>query len=147
MRKGVLVFLIMGLLAGCGDDPSALDNYGVPRGMIPQAAPLLRFGVEKDGSLTRSKVLAVLKKEFDAADTNHDGVLRFDELNAVNELRQKRDGIAASLLVDWNHDGVVDFKEFSTMDLSLFEQFDANGDGVVTADEFAGKRRKVTYNN
>jgi hypothetical protein len=147
MRKVVLVILIIGLLAGCGDDPSPLDSYGVPREMIPQAAPLLRFGVEKDGSLSRSKVLAALKREFDAADINHDGVLNFSELNAVNVLRQKRDGIYASLLVDWNHDGVVDFKEFSTMDISLFEQFDTNGDGVVTADEFAGKRRKATYGN
>ena len=142
MGKFVLVLMVVGLLAGCSDNPSALDQFGVPRHMLPQAAPLLRFGVENDGSLERSKVVAVLKKEFEAADTNHDGVLNFSELNAVNELRQKRDGVYASLLVDWNHDGVVDFKEFSTMDLSVFEQFDANGDGIVTAQEFTGQKKK-----
>jgi hypothetical protein len=32
--------------------------------------------------------------------------------------------------------------EFATTDLSLFEQFDANGDGVLMAQEFTGKTRK-----
>ena len=45
-------------------------------------------------------------------------------------------------MIDWNRDGVVDFKEFATTDLSLFEQFDFNGDGALTAQEFTGKARK-----
>jgi Ca2+-binding EF-hand superfamily protein len=127
------------LLAGCSshgpsDDPN--------RNAAPQALPLLRFGPDEDGSLTRAKVVAVLKAEFAAADTNHDGVLDWDEVRAVNERRWQRDGDKASPLVDWNRDGVVDFKEFATTDLSLFEQFDANGDGVLTAKEFTGKKRK-----
>jgi hypothetical protein len=104
--------------------------------------PLLRFGVERDGSLSRTKVIAVLKQEFAAADTNHDGVLERDEINTVNDARWKKDGPAASMLIDWNHDGVVDFNEFATTDLSLFDQIDANGDGVVTAGEFEGKKVK-----
>ena len=110
--------------------------------VLPQAVPLLRFGVERDGSLSRAKVIAVLKREFAAADTNRDGVLERDEVNVVNEQRWKNDREATSLLTDWNNDGVVDFNEFATTDLSLFDQIDANGNGVVTAMEFEGKKVK-----
>ena len=104
--------------------------------------PLLRFGVDEEGSLIRANVVAGLKREFAAADTNGDGVLDSAERNAVNDRRWKRDGEKSSLLIDWNRDGVVDFKEFATTDLSLFEQYDRNGDGVLTAQEFTGKKPK-----
>ena len=134
-----LAILAVGLLAGCASQQDFLRG---PGDVDPQAVALLRFGVDKDGSLTRAKLMAGLKREFAAADTNHDGVLDSDEMNAVNEQRWKRDGEKASLLIDWNRDGVVDFKEFATTDLSLFEQFDFNGDGALTAQEFTGKARK-----
>ena len=143
MRKtlrSALAILAVGLLAGCSSPEGPLDPN---RYAVPTAIPLFRFGVDEEGSLARAKVVAVLKREFAAADGNHDGVLDSDERNAVNEQRLKRDGEKASPLVDWNRDGVVDFKEFATTDLSLFEQFDVNGDGVVTAQEFTGKTRKL----
>ncbi len=133
----VLMVLAACLLAACASSGS--DNVVVLRNVLSQATPLLRFGVERDGSLSRAKVIAVLKQEFAAADTNHDGVLERDEIDAVNDQRWKKDGPAASILIDWNHDGVVDFNEFATTDLSVFDQIDANGDGVVTAAEFEGK--------
>jgi Ca2+-binding EF-hand superfamily protein len=129
--------LVAGLLAGCSSQSSSVDPN---RDASPQALPLLRFGPDEDGLLARAKVVAVLKAEFAAADSNHDGVLDSDEVRAVNEQRWQKDGQKASLLMDWNRDGVVDFKEFATTDLSLFEQFDANGNGVLTAQEFTGKK-------
>ena len=146
MRKApgsILAILVGGLLAGCSSHGSSEGPDDPNRDAAPQAMPLLRFGPDEDGSLTRAKVVAVLKREFAAADSNHDGVLDSDEVNAVNQQRWKRDGEKASVLIDWNRDGVVDFKEFATTDLSLFEQFDANGDGVLTAQEFTGKKRKI----
>ena len=133
----VLAILVVGLLAGCSSRGSSDDPN---RNAAPQVLPLLRFGPDEHGSLARAKVVAVLKAEFAAADSNHDGVLDSDEVRAVNERRWQRDGDKASPLVDWNRDGVVDFREFATTDLSLFEQFDANGDGVLTAQEFTGKK-------
>ena len=132
-----MAILVVGLLAGCSSHGSSDDPN---RDVALQALPLLRFGPDETGSLTRAKVVAVLKAEFAAADSNHDGVLESDEVAAVNEQRWKRDGEKTSLLIDWNRDGVVDFKEFATTDLSLFEQFDANGDGILTAQEFTGKK-------
>ena len=141
MRKApgeVMAILVVGLLAGCSSQHgSSIDPN---RNIAPQALPLLRFGPDEDGSLARAKVVAGLKKEFADADSNHDGVLDSDEVRAVNERRWQRDGEKASPLGDWSRDGVVDFKEFAAIDLSLFDQFDANGDGVLTAKEFTGKK-------
>ena len=97
-------------------------------------AMLLRY-VDKDGKVTRAELEAGLRKDFDAADTNHDGVLEMDEVRAVNEKRWKEDQAAASPLVDWNHDGVVDFSEFAATARSLFDQLDTNGDGVLSPQE------------
>ena len=133
----VLAILVVGLLAGCSSHGSSDDPN---RNAAPQALPLLRFGPDENGSLTRAKVVAGLKEEFAAADSNHDGVLESDEVAAINERRWQRDGEKASPLVDWNRDGVVDFKEFAAIDLSLFDQFDANGNGVLTVQEFTGKK-------
>jgi hypothetical protein len=149
MRKtprNVLTILAAGLLAACSSHPGSsggLDSPGAIHAVDTPAKVLMRFGVEEDGSLTRAKVVAGLKMEFAAADTNRDGVLERDEMNAVNERRWKKDGEAASLLVDWNRDGVVDFSEFATTDLSLFEQYDFNGDGVLTNLELRGIIRKL----
>jgi hypothetical protein len=143
MRKALrnaLAILAAGLLAGCSSQQDTSNDPN--RDAAPAAVPLLRFGPDENGSLTRAKVVAGLKREFAAADANRDGGLGSDEMNAVNERRWNKDGEKASLLIDWNRDGVVDFKEFATTDLSLFEQFDANGDGVLTAQEFTGKKRK-----
>ena len=79
MRKALrnaLAILAVGLLAGCSSHRESSEGPGDPnRDVAPQAMALLRFGVDEDGSLTRAKVVAGLKKEFAAADANHDGVL------------------------------------------------------------------------
>jgi Ca2+-binding EF-hand superfamily protein len=84
-------------------------------------------------------VEAGLKADFAAADTNHDGVLELDEVRAVNDKRWSVDASASSPLVDWNHDGVVDFDEFAATARSLFEQMDADGNGVLSPAELRPK--------
>ena len=95
---------------------------------------LLKYA-DKDGKLTRAQLEAGLRKDFDAADTNHDGVLEPDEVRAVNQKRWTEDQSAISPLQDWNGDGVVDFDEFAANARPLFNQFDRNHDGVLTPDE------------
>ncbi len=129
------------LLAGCashkhgrGDGP---NGPGAPKREEEWHSPvamLLRY-VDKDGNVTRAEMEAGLRKDFAAADTNHDGVLEMDEVRAVNEKRWTEDQAAASPLVDWNHDGVVDFNEFAATARSLFDQLDTNGDGVLSPQE------------
>ena len=88
-----------------------------------------------NGNLTRAELNAGLRKDFDAADTNHDGVLEMDEVRAVNNRRWSEDAAATSPLVDWNRDGVVDFDEYSATARSLFDQLDVDGKGILTAQQ------------
>ena len=144
MRKAPVKMLAVAaavLLAGCaGHRPGPEGGPGGPGGRHEEEwhAPvqiLLRFDANHDGSVTRAEMEAGLKAEFAAADANHDGVLELDEVRAVNNKRWSEDQSAASPLVDWNHDGVVDFDEFAATARSLFDQMDANGDGVLSPKE------------
>jgi Ca2+-binding EF-hand superfamily protein len=75
---------------------------------------------------------------FDEIDTNHDGFVSRDEFIAAEKKRFDE--------FDTNHDGKVDAKEIASspplMERNLktaermVKQWDANGDGVVTADEY-----------
>jgi uncharacterized membrane protein YgcG len=99
---------------------------------------LLRYA-DRNGNVTRAAMEAGLRKDFDAADTNHDGVLEPDEARAVNEKRWNEDQAATSPLVDWNHKGYVDFDDFAATARSLFDQLDTKGDGVLTPAELKPK--------
>ncbi len=80
------------LLAGCG-----LSSHEAPRRPRAQDAPwhpaaaMLLVYVGSDGSLTRAQLEAGLRRDFAAADTNHDGCLDPNEVRAVNEQRWKQD--------------------------------------------------------
>jgi Ca2+-binding EF-hand superfamily protein len=120
------------ILAGCAGGPPPPqhreDEWHAP------VQILLRY-VDKDGKLTRADLEAGLRRDFDAADLNHDGVLEPDEVRAVNQQRWTDDQSAISPLQDWNGDGVVDFNEFAANARPLFRQYDRNGDGVLTPEE------------
>lgn len=132
LRGAVLTAVVM-LLAGC--------TFGTPRPPMRHEeewhgpAEIIARYADKDGNVTRAALEAGLHRDFEAADTNHDGVLEPDEVRSVNEKRWDEDKSAISPLQDWNGDGVVDFDEFAANARSIFEQYDQNGDGVVTARE------------
>ena len=75
---------------------------------------------------------------FDEMDTNHDGVITKDEFLAGEKKRFDE--------FDTNHDGKVDAKEIASspplMERNIktaermVKQWDENGDGIVTADEY-----------
>jgi len=75
---------------------------------------------------------------FDEIDTNHDGFISRDEFLASEKKRFDE--------FDTNHDGKIDAKEIASspplMERNLktadrmVQQWDANGDGVVTAEEY-----------
>lgn len=96
---------------------------------------ILRHYADKSGGLTRAELEAGLHRDFEAADTNHNGVLDPDEVRAVNQQRWNEDQSATSPLVDWNGDGVVDFEEFASTARALFRQVDRDGNGIITPEE------------
>ena len=139
MGKGALAVLSLILLAGCASHRPRPDGDRHEEEWHAPVQMLLRFDANHDGSVTRAEMEAGLRADFAAADTNHDGVLEPDEVWAVNEKRSSEDASAASPLVDWNNDGVVDFDEFAATARSLFDQMDANGDGVLSPAELKPK--------
>lgn len=120
-------------LAGCGGGEPRLpiqreEEWHAPIG-------ILRHYADKDGRLTRTQLEEGLRRDFEAADTNHNGVLDPDEVRAVNDQRWKEDQSAVSPLQDWNGDGVVDFSEFAATARALFNELDRDGNGVLTPNE------------
>jgi Ca2+-binding EF-hand superfamily protein len=97
------------------------------------AAILRGYDANKDGTLTRDEFQARLRAEFAAADAGRTGCLTNAEVIAINQKRIEADQSTATPLQDWNQDGCVNFQEFATAPVSLFDQFDRNGDGRITA--------------
>jgi len=134
-----LLFTVLSvlLLAGCSTPVRHWSPYVAPRqeNWHNPASLILRYDANNDGMVTRRELEAGLRQDFWQADTNRDGRLDPDEVHAANLRRIRIDQSTAIPIIDWNHDGYVDFDEFAAPMRSLFDQFDANGDGVVTLKE------------
>ena len=131
-------------LAGCGGGPPRPPQHQEEEWHAP-AQILLKYA-DKDGKLTRDELEAGLRRDFDLADKNHDGVLEPDEVRAVNEQRWEEDKSAISPLQDFNGDGMVDFDEFAGTARALFVEMDRNHDGVLTPEELKPGRGSGTQN-
>ena len=134
LTRVLVAVAAVALIAGCASRPRPDGGRHEEEWHAPVQI-LLRFDANHDGSVTRAEMEAGLKADFAAVDANHDGVLELDEVRAVNDKRWKEDASASSPLVDWNHDGVVDFDEYAATARSLFDQMDADGNGVLSPNE------------
>ncbi len=142
MRSSVFGVALIGLMAAgltaCGggrkEDPRPrVEEWHAP-------VTILRHFAGPDGSLTLKQLNEGLRRDFDAADTNHDGVLEPDEMRAVNQERWVEDQSAISPLQDWNGDGVIDFNEFAATARALFNEADPTGKGVIPAEVLRPKK-------
>jgi Ca2+-binding EF-hand superfamily protein len=89
-----------------------------------------------DGRISRDEAAAAprLAQHFDAIDTNHDGFLTKDELEAAHQAMQK----AHWAKIDTNGDGRISREEAQANAPRLaqhFDQVDANHDGFVSPEE------------
>jgi len=140
-KRDLLAVLVVLAVAGCGTTaphsarwhanggPARDENWHSPN------AALMKYDASHDGVLTRAELLAGLKEEFSAYDTDHNNCLGVDEVRAINQARVKQDASQATPLVDWNQDGCIDFHEYSGATISLFDSLDTDGDGQLTAKE------------
>lgn len=131
------------VLAACGSRPPQPQRWnpyaaGPPREEIVNGGPiaaLKRYDLNGDGVITREELLTRLRTEFAAADTTKTGCLGDAQVAEINQQRIDADKSTATPLQDWNQDRCVNFQEFATAPVSLFDQFDRDGDGRVTAQE------------
>ena len=96
---------------------------------------MLSYDENSDGTVTRDELQRGLRRQYDAADLNHDGKIDIREMQAENDRRFRAFGTAASPLIDWNQDGIIDFTEFASTALSVFDEMDKNHDGKLEPSE------------
>ncbi len=101
---------------------------------------ILRYDTNNDHVVSRDEMEAGLKADYAAADTNHDGKLEPNEVQAENQRRWAQEGPQSSPLMDWNQDGNVDMAEFANAVHSLFGSVDKDKDGQVTVAELQAPR-------
>ncbi len=142
MRLSPLILLSALALAGCGggarQPPPWLRPTEKPRDENyhgGNAGTLLKYDANHDGTVTRAELIAGLKAEFAAHDTQHNGCLDAEQTSAINQARVDADQSAATPIVDWNQDGCIDYTEFSAAPYSLFDQMDRDRDGKLTPKE------------
>jgi hypothetical protein len=141
MRVAVIgVGLLCVIAAGCGGSrPEAPVGHREEVWHSPVSQLLLKY-VGDDGQLTRAQMEAGLRRDFTAADLNHNGVLEPDEARAVNQQRWDEDRSAISPLQDWNGDGVIDFAEYAAAARTLFRELDLEHTGVLTVNRLRAAR-------
>lgn len=131
MLKAALAVLALSL-AACQTHPRPPRQPDRP--YHPAAAMLIPYAAP-DGTLSRAQMETGLHRDFAKADANHDGCLDENEVRAVNAERWKEDASTASPLIDFKHNGCVDYDEFAALPRSIFDQLDASGKGVLTAQQ------------
>src|SRR6185503_1320583 len=102
---------------------------------VGNAALLVKYDANHDGTVTKAELIAGLKAEFAAHDTQHNGCLDAEQAAEINQARVDADQSTATPVVDWNQDGCIDYTEFSAAPYSLFDQLDADHDGKLTPKE------------
>ena len=141
MRLSLPVLLATLLLAACGgrqQPPPWLRPTEKPRDENyhgGNAAMLLKYDANHDGTLTRDELISGLKAEFAAHDTHHNACLDAEQAAEINQARVDADQSTATPVMDWNQDGCIDYTEFSAAPYSLFDQLDADHDGKLTPKE------------
>ena len=148
MRPLCLILLSAVLLTACGgrqQPPPWMRPTEKPRDENyhgGNAALLLKYDANHDGTVTRDELIRGLRAEFAAHNTNGKACLDAEQAGQINQARVDADQSTATPVVDWNQDGCIDYTEFSAAPYSLFDQMDVNHDGKVDRKEFqrAGAR-------
>jgi hypothetical protein len=104
---------------------------------------LKRLDTNQDGALSKEEAASGrLAKSFDQVDTNHDGFVTQDELQASVEMRREEAKAAMATRfkeADKNADGLISKDEATAMPrlAQRFDRLDANKDGQLGPEEFA----------
>ena len=98
---------------------------------------LAHFDRDGNGVVTRSEMRTSEGERFDKIDTNHDGKLTVDEIQAAHREAAAKHFAAK----DTDKDGKLSRAEVAKMPDPMFARLDANHDGFLTPDELAQGHR------
>ncbi|ORE86453.1 hypothetical protein ATO7_14188 [Oceanococcus atlanticus] len=93
-----------------------------------------------DGAISEAEVMQLVANKAQAIDSNGDGLISLDELEAMQERRKARHIQHRLERADSNADGNVDVDEFSAQMAARIMQRDRDGDGQLSAEELAPPR-------
>lgn len=142
--------LLIAALLGAVAMPALAQTGPVPGG----AGHMNRADADGDGVITRAEAQAMADARFDRLDTNHDGRITADEMptrgpgggapgmaspppGGPEMAGRMGRGVGAGMLrrADANGDGVITRDEFRAAEARRFDMMDANHDGKIDAAE------------
>lgn len=109
--------------------------HGQPGGFVKQ------LDANGDGQVQIVEIEASAAKQAAEIDANADGAITVAEMKAWREAKRAERAEARLMRLDANQDGKVSVDEFAAARLERASKRDANGDGVIAADEMRGKHR------
>lgn len=137
---GAAAALVMGIGAASAQTP---PPPGVAQGTAPLAAPArpmtpaphARMTAMSDKVMTRAEVSAHVRAMFARLDTNRDGYLTREELNAG---RARMAGMHGEMGAHGHHGGAA-----MPDRAAMFDRLDANHDGMISRQEYMAARPEV----
>ncbi len=107
-----------------------------------------KMDTDKDGKISAAEHAAAAKARFDKMDKNHDGkIVIADEIKEPKTKghAQAQADIALGMLktVDADGDGVITADEHAKAATARFEKMDTNKDGFLSKEEWAAGREMV----
>lgn len=119
---------------------SAVDAK--PRGGMERERPsFTELDTNSDGVLSQEELQAPMQERFAAADTNGDGALSAEELAEAAQTRRAERMVQR---LDQNDDGLIQAEEMMAGrgDRSPMERIDVDGNGEISEEEFADAQER-----
>lgn len=126
------------LLTGCAsNDPALKRTYDAKSS--PTVCLIGAFSQSTDGSVAKADVRNGIQAGFAAADINHDGVLDFEEVSALNNAHASSCDQTSWIVRDPTG---MRIEQYGARYLTAFEDADVNLDGVATREEILTAKRR-----
>lgn len=130
---GTLVLAVLGIGAvHAGDGQGCPGGHGGHGGGM---AMLKGADANADGTTTIAEAQAKLLERSTAMDTNKDGAISVDEVEAFHQARRAERRNAHFAAMDTDKNGTVSVAEFTAGHAERLAQMDSNQDGVLDAND------------
>lgn len=140
----VVVATSLTAAAAFAENKGKSHGYGHGPGMHGKKISFEMLDTDGNGEITLEEIQNRGKDRFVEIDTNQDGKLSADELEA-HQQKQIAERVAKMIEhLDKDGDGMLVIEEMPGSDRGemMFERFDLNGDGVITQEEFDEAKSK-----
>jgi hypothetical protein len=139
MKRPIAYALIAAAVIGAGAS-LALAQGGYKEGHGPGGRMMHRMDLNGDGAITPAEAGAVRTVRFLSLDTDGDGIITEEEMQARMQKRVAERVAKRFAMMDRNGDGRVERAEFEESGAARFARRDTDGDGRISQEEFRAQR-------